>query len=423
MATALGVVIIVATLIVSIALHEAGHLATAKHYGMRATQYFIGFGPRIFSFRRGETEYGVKALLAGGYVKIVGMSPLEAVDGQTPEDMRAASAAVAALPTHTQADERRLFYTYPARQRSVVLVAGSAVHFLLAGVLTFVALAVGGNILGDPGVSTKISAVSACASTRLDGSCPPGAPLSPAARAGLRPGDVIVAVNGTRITDWSHFVATVKPSANRPLVISFRRDGVEHLVRVTPVRVTRPSPTGHGTETVGVVGLTPADNSYPGYNLLQAIAHTPAVLGKYVTGTISGLARIPASIPRLIEGKPRTSNGLAGPVDIGRIGGAIAASHQSLGAKAGELLLTAASINFFVGVFNLLPLLPLDGGHIAIIGFESLRAWIARRRQRPDPGRVDLIKILPIAYAVVAAFVGLSLLLLYAGIVNPIQGT
>src|ERR1700761_4423752 len=159
MATVVGILLIVFMLIASVALHEAGHLVTAKHYGMKATQYFIGFGPRIFSFTRGETEYSLKAIPAGGYVKIIGMSPLEAIDGEPAPDPRQAAAEAAALPTKTEPDDRRLFYTYPARQRFVVLVAGSTMHFVLAVLLTFAGLAIGGDLTRDPGISTKISEV------------------------------------------------------------------------------------------------------------------------------------------------------------------------------------------------------------------------------------------------------------------------
>lgn len=418
----LGIVLIVVILIASIALHEAGHLLTAKHYGMRVTQYFVGFGPKIFSFRRGETEYGLKAVLAGGYCKIVGMSPLEAADGNRPGDVRAVSAAVAALPTHTQPDERRLFYTYPARQRTVVLAAGSITHFVLAIVLTVVALAVAGDLTGNGSPTLAVDTVTACAQPADNGSCPAGAPQSPALAAGFRAGDRVVAVDGVRLNRWQDFVDRVQPAAGTPLRVTVARGGTEQTLTVTPASVVRKDANGRLQPAVGVIGIAPQLRSVH-YSLFGAVAHTPAVIGQYVVGTVKGLGRIPAAVPHLIEGKPRTVNDPAGVVDIARIGGDIGRSDQSLGTKAGALLVTGASINFFVGVFNLLPLLPLDGGHIAIVGFENVRAWFARRLGRRDPGRVDLLKVLPVAYVVIAAFVGLSLLLVYAGLFNPIQGT
>lgn len=423
MATVVGVLLIVFMLVASVALHEAGHLATAKHYGMKATQYFIGFGPRIFSFRRGETEYGLKLIPAGGYVKIVGMSPLEADEGGANPDVRRAAANVAALPTSTTPDERRLFYTYPARQRFVVLVAGSTMHFILAVLLTFAGLAVAGDLTHDPGLSTKVALVTDCVNVAPDGTCPAGATPSPAQRAGLVAGDKIVAVDGATVKSWDSFAAVVKASAGRTLHLTVDHPGrPERTLNITPAPKSSTSATG-ATTTYGFVGLEPSYKPYPSYTPVQAAAHTPGVLWSYVTGTVSKLGTYPHSIAQLATGGKRDGSGLVGVVDVSRIGGSIASAPQSVALKAGELLLIGASVNFFVGIFNLLPLLPLDGGHVAILAFENLRAWFARRIGRPDPGRVNLLRVLPVAYVVIAAFVGLSVLLVYAGFANPIQGT
>jgi membrane-associated protease RseP (regulator of RpoE activity) len=422
-ATWVGGTLIVAMLIISVALHEAGHLLTAKHYGMKATQYFIGFGPRIFSFRRGETEYGLKAIPAGGYVKIVGMSPLETEEGtHTDADLRAQAAAVASLPTKTQPDERRLFYTYPAKQRFVVLVAGSTMHFILAVFLTFAGLAIGGNLIDDPGASTKVAVVVAC--TNPDpktGDCAAGAEASAAVKAGLKAGDVVTAVDGTAITSWEQLTGVIASSPGKTLQLAVDRDGATLNLSATPT-VRTVSDGQSGTKQAGFLGFSPQYKPFPSYNVFQAAYHTPPALWSYVTGTVSALGRFPKAIPKLVNGEPRGTDGPAGVVDITRIGGSIASAPESVATKAGSLLLIGAGVNFFVGVFNLLPLLPLDGGHISILGYENLRAWFARRRGRADPGRVDLLKVMPVAYVVVVAFAGLSILLVYAGIVNPIQG-
>lgn len=423
MATTVGILLVVFMLVASVALHEAGHLTTAKHYGMKATQYFVGFGPKIFSFRRGETEYGLKLIPAGGYVKIIGMSPLEAIEGDPNPDPRAAAAEVAALPTKTQPDDRRLFYTYPARQRFVVLVAGSTMHFVLAVLLTFAGLAIGGDLTRDPGVSTNVALVTNCVNVSDSGSCPAGAAASPAKLAGLTSGDKIVAVDGTRVNSWDAFTAIVKRSPGKTLQLTVDRKGAAaRSLNITPAAKTTTDAQGV-TSTIGFVGIEPSYNPYPSYNPLQAAGNTPRVLWSYVTDTFSKLHTYPHSIATLATGKKRDGTGLVGVVDVSRIGGSIASAPESLSIKAGELLFIGASVNFFVGIFNLLPLLPLDGGHVAILGFENMRAWFARRFGRPDPGRVNLLKVLPVAYVVVAAFVGLSALLVYAGITNPIQGT
>ena len=404
----MGGTLIVVMLIVSVALHEAGHLLTAKHYGMKATQYFIGFGPRIFSFRRGETEYGLKAIPAGGYVKIVGMSPLEAAEGETDEDVRARAAAVANLPTKTEPDERRLFYTYPARQRFVVLVAGSTMHLVLAVIFTFAGLAIGGDLLHDPGSSTKIAALVPCATPDTNFGCPTGSPPSAAVAAGLRIGDQIVSIDGSDIQTWQQASTLLQNSPGKTLSLTVRRDGALVTVPVTPTVRTAAATAGAAPKPIGFLGVSPAPNAFPSYNVLQAAWHTPPALWSYVTGTVTALGKIPGEIPNLVNGKPRGPDGPAGVVDLTRIGGSIASAPETLGTKAGSLLLIGAGVNFFVGVFNLLPLLPLDGGHISILGFENLRAWWAKRRNRPDPGRVDLLKIMPVAYVVVVAIAGLS---------------
>jgi membrane-associated protease RseP (regulator of RpoE activity) len=421
-ATWVGGTLIVVMLIVSVALHEAGHLLTAKHYGMKATQYFIGFGPRIFSFRRGETEYGLKAIPAGGYVKIVGMSPLEAGDGQTDVDVRTQAAAVANLPTKTMPDERRLFYTYPARQRFVVLVAGSTMHFILAVILTFAGLAIGGDLLHDPGTSKKIAAIIPCANPTANVTCPAGAPPSAAVAAGLQVGDEIIGIDGTPIDSWQQASSLLQRSPGRTLSMIVLRDGRELVLSVTPTVRTLAAESGTAPAQVGFLGISPSLKPFPSYNVFEAAWHTPPALWSYVTGTVSALGKIPGEIPNLVNGQPRGPDGPAGVVDLTRIGGSIANAPETLGTKAGSLLLIGAGVNFFVGVFNLLPLLPLDGGHISILWYENARAWLAKRRRRPDPGRVDLLKVMPVAYVVVVAFAGLSVLLVYAGIVNPIQG-
>jgi membrane-associated protease RseP (regulator of RpoE activity) len=294
-------------------------------------------------------------------------------------------------------------------------------HFVLAVVLTFAALAVGGDLIHDPGATTKVAQIVACTNPAEDGSCPRGATPAPAAAAGLRVGDDIVGVNGVAVTSWPGLVQTIQDSPGEALRLTVRRNGVNIDLPVTPAVTTAIADDGT-RHKVGFLGVSPEPKGYPQYTVVAAAAHTPQVLWAYVTGTVSALGKFPGQIPNLVNGKPRSPDGPAGVVDITRIGGSIASAPETLGSKAGALLLIGASVNFFVGVFNLLPLLPLDGGHIAILGYENLRAWFARRRGRTDPGRVNLLKVLPVAYVVVAAFVGLSLLLVYAGIFNPIQG-
>jgi membrane-associated protease RseP (regulator of RpoE activity) len=396
----LGVVAFVLALVASVALHEAGHLITAKHYGMKASEYFVGFGPKIFSFRRGETEYGLKAVLAGGYVKIVGMTPLEAVPA---------------------GDEDRVFYKQPPGRRTVVLCAGSAVHLVIAVLLVFAALWIGGNADAErPG--TAVAAVLACAPvSETATACPAHAGPSPAKAAGLRAGDQLVSVDGRAVTGYEQFVTFVRAHAHRRITLVVRRGRRLVTLHATPTQISEPIGSGTRTHEVGFLGISPT-TVIPHYAFGALFHATGTELGTFFTGTVSAIHHLPSELATLAEGKPRTGNGPAGVIDLARVSSEIAtATSTSVADRIASFLLLVAELNFFVGLFNLLPLLPLDGGHIGIIAFEQSRSRLARWFGRPDPGRVDLLKVLPVAYTVIALFAGLTLLLVYAGIANPIR--
>lgn len=392
MSYAIGVVAFSLALLLSVMLHEAGHFATAKYFGMKASRFFVGFGPTLWSFRRGETEYGIKAIPAGGFVKIEGMTALEEL---APED------------------EHRAFYRQPAGQRTVVLVAGSVVHFVIAILLVFGILAVTGK---DPirtaGIS--IANVSKCVTSAPSGICKPGDPVAPALGK-LRAGDVMLSVNGTPVNSTgSNFITTLRDSAAKPVTIAFLRTGVRHVVTLTP------KPVAIGNQVIGRIGVQ--DQLNPQHvSVAGAVPRTFTLLGTFVKSTGTAIGGLPHEIAGIVEGKPRDANGAASVVDVARVSGQISSSGASTGDIVASLLLLIAELNLFVGVFNLLPLLPLDGGHVAILAFEQARSRLYRLVGRRDPGRVDIMKVLPLTYAVVAAFVGLSLILLYAGIANPIR--
>ncbi len=390
MTYAVGVVTFVIALLLSVMLHELGHFATAKRYGMKATRFFVGFGPTLWSTRRGETEYGVKAIPAGGFVKIVGMTPLEELD---------------------PGDEGRAFYRQPTGQRVVVLAAGSVVHFIIAILVLYGVIASTGDPLtAEP--TLTIDSTTACVVTDVNrSSCTASDPRSPA-RGKLFGGDRIVAVDGQPVSDYATMVATLQHSAGEQVTLTVVRDGSRVQVPLTPVAVRRDG------QEVGKVGFYPRVEPEQ-VGVAAAVPRTFSTLGTFFTSTVTALGDLPHQVSVILKGEPR-ENGAASVVDIARISGQIAQAHVSLGARVANLMLIVAQVNFFVGLFNLLPLLPLDGGHIAIVGYESGRRRVYSWFHRPDPGRVDLLKIMPVTYAVVALFIGLSLLLIYAGIVNPI---
>jgi membrane-associated protease RseP (regulator of RpoE activity) len=398
--TLFGYVAFIAILLLSVVLHEAGHFLTARRFGMKATEFFVGFGPRLWSFRRGETEYGVKAIPAGGYVRIVGMTELDEVD---------------------PADEERAFYRQPAPQRAIVLAAGSVVHFIIALLLfAFVPLA-----LGVPEASRTIGTVSECVPAKSTEPCTPASQPSPAKAAGLRPGDVIVAVDGRPVASWEQATQALRDSGQGMVSLDIERDG--QRLALAPVLAAQEQPVAADSKEVRqvpVLGVRPKGVLVRD-NPIEAIGSAGSNFGQAVTGTFKGLVAIPAGIPPLVDAvfsdTKRSLDGPVGIVGIGRVSGEILGGGTELAARLGGFLLFMAGLNVFIGIFNLLPLLPLDGGHLAVLGYEKARERIYRMLGRPDPGRVDLAKLLPAAYAFLVLIIGLSVLLLAADIVNPIS--
>jgi membrane-associated protease RseP (regulator of RpoE activity) len=391
MSYTIGVLTFVFALLLSVMLHEFGHFATAKKFGMKATRFFVGFGPTLWSTRRGETEYGVKAIPAGGFVKIIGMTPLEEVE---------------------PGDEQRAFYRQPAGQRVVVLAAGSLVHLLITIVILYGVIATMGDPLKSEATLTVDSTTPCIIVDQSRTDCTKQDPTAPA-QGKLLSGDRIVAVNGEPVTSYMRVRAQLQASAGKQLTLTVVRDGTRVQVPLTPVGVKE---NGH---LVGKVGFYPRVEP-PSVGALAAVPRTFTTIGTFFTSTVTALGDLPHQVSVILHGQPR-ENGAASVVDIARVSGQIAQAHVSIGERVANLMLIIAQVNFFVGVFNMLPLLPLDGGHIAIVGYETARRRVYGWFGRPDPGRVDLMKIMPVTYAVVALFIGLSLLLIYAGIVNPIK--
>ncbi|MEX2289723.1 MAG: site-2 protease family protein [Mycobacteriales bacterium] len=414
----LGFVGFVIALLVSVSLHEGGHFWTARRYGMKATQYFVGFGPTLWSRQRGETEWGVKAIPAGGFVKIVGMTSLEEID---------------------PADEERAFYRQPARQRAVVLAAGSTVHFLLAIVLVVLSsLFIGKAVELPPGVAS----VSQCVPATYYSTCEdPGALPAPAQAAGLQERDVVVAVGGEPVEDSLSFLRAIRASPGRPLELTVERDGERRELTMTPASVERPvlgaepilgadgEPARDENdqpvfpmETVGAIGMgIEFRQATERLGPVEALGHSVDTMDQIVTGIWVTFSEKLDTIAQ-VYGPDRDPQGLVGLVGAGRISGEVLASDETFAFKALGFFLLIAGLNLFVGVFNLLPLLPLDGGHLAVLFFEQARDRIRRMRGYTGPlRRVDLTKLLPVTYAVVIFFAGFTLWLLGADIVNPIR--
>lgn len=387
--TTLGIIAFIIGLLVSVMLHEAGHLVTAKRFGMKATEFFVGFGPRLWSFRRGETEYGVKAIPAGGYVKIIGMAQEEDVD---------------------EGDEPRAFYRKPAWQRAIVLGAGSATHFAIAFVLLF-GMGVG---LGLPGTdySLRIDKVVPCVSAGTE--CAPSDPRSPAEQVGLEAGDRIVAFGGEPVRSWEKLVTSIEKHGPGEASLTVVRDGE---------RITfHPDLASRSGEAF--LGVAP---KYDVYTDRLGPVDGLVFAGKYFAQVVAGTAKvfvaIPSAIPDLFsadrgEGSPGT--GVASVVGVARVTGQVFADVGSWSRTLFVFLSIMVSVNISVGILNLLPLMPLDGGRLAVLGFERARTGLYRLVGRADPGPVDLNKLLPLTSLIVILLIAFGVLLILADIFNPI---
>lgn len=392
MSELLGWVIFIVALSVSIMLHEGGHFVTAKKFGMKATQFFLGFGPTLWSRTRGETEYGVKAIPAGGFVKIVGMTSVDEVD---------------------PADEPRSFRVKPAWQRIIVLVAGSFMHFVLALILLItIPLAVGIQNSNTTAIGTVVTCVPA---TNTAG-CATSGPQSPAASIGLRPGDKIAAFGGTPVHTWTQFDTAIRSHRPGSMVTVTIQRGGRQFTRVATLAKTKIN-----GKTSAFLGVSPAA-LFQRTSPLGAVNYAGSMFSQAVTGTVHVIGTLPSAFSHLFaKNRANTAGGqVTSVVGVGQITGQVVSAQIGWQSKAALVLLIIVSVNIFIGLLNLLPLLPLDGGHVAVVLYERLRAWLARLRGRPDPGLVDMTKLIPVSLSVFAVLIGFSLLLILADLVNPI---
>jgi membrane-associated protease RseP (regulator of RpoE activity) len=406
----LGVLAFALGILVSVSLHEAGHMLTAKYFGMKVTRYFVGFGPTIWSFRRGETEYGIKAIPLGGFCKIVGMTPQD--DDVEP------------------GDEKRVMWRYPVWKRTIVMSAGSITHFALAiGTLWIAAIFMGLPNADYPSSEEEVRAEPAVINVadcvvveNVARECAADDPTSPAAAAQLRDGDRITRINDTPVTNWGEMLDVVRATPPGPATVAYERDGVTHTTDIDFVAVQR-APLGDPDGAVAPVsamgvGLRVSTPAMVTYGPVDAIGATADYTGDMAVGTVQALQRLPQKIPALwdaITGAERDIDTPISVVGASRLGG------EAVQHGLWELfVLLFVSLNFFIGVFNLLPLLPLDGGHIAIAWFERARSWLWARLGKPDPGRVDYFKLMPITYAVILIGGAFTLLTITADVINPI---
>jgi membrane-associated protease RseP (regulator of RpoE activity) len=393
-----GVIAFIVALLFSVMVHEAGHFLTARRFDMKVTEFFLGFGKRIWSFTRGETEFGIKAIPAGGYCRIVGMSVNEEME---------------------ESDRGRAFYLASAPKRLIVLGAGSFLHFVL-GFLILVLLLAG---VGTTAISNKVGEVVPCiisnSTGAADAKCAPDAPPSPAKAAGLMVGDEITAINGAPIKEWSTAVKKIRNSPNQELSLTIKRGSSTLTVPITPgSRVL-------DGKKIGVIGVSNTLENRK-LSIFRAVTNSGTLTWDLTKSSVTSLISLPTKIPALFRQtffhETRDATGLVGVVGVARVS-AQTASDPKLASreKIATFLLIIASLNIFVGLFNLLPLLPLDGGHMAIAIIDGLRRARARRKGSPAPPEIDVERLMPLTMAVFAILAVLSLLLLAADILNPIN--
>ncbi|MGK8523391.1 M50 family metallopeptidase [Nocardia asteroides] len=397
MVFALGFVLFALGITVSIALHECGHMWTAQATGMKVRRYFIGFGPKIFSFRRGETEYGLKALPLGGFCDIAGMT---ALDELRPEELD------------------RAMYRQATWKRLLVMSGGIAMNFVL-GFILIVVLAVGWGLpnLKEP-PATALGAMSCVAQQNPDGSTQPCTGTGPAQRAGLQRGDIVKSVNGVEVDTWREFQAETQKQTG-PFTYVVERDGATLSIPVTPERVVRYPEGGGAGREVGAVGVAPDRYEPVQYGLLAAVPAAGAFTGDMFVRTVNSLTQMPAKVSSLWDAVTGGERDPETPVSVygaSKIGGETA--ERGLW---NLFILVLASLNFFLGVFNLLPLLPLDGGHIAVVLYEKVRNTIRAWKGLAPGAPVNYLKLLPATYVVVVIGGAYMLLTLAADIVNPIK--
>ena len=390
----IGVIAFVVALLLSVMIHEAGHYLTAKRFGMKVTEFFVGFGQKIWSTQRGETEFGVKAIPAGGYCRIAGMTPREEL---------------------SEADADRAFVKAGVTQRLIVLGAGSFLHFVIGFVLLLTLF----SAIGVTSLTNQVERVSDCIPQTATEVCSSKSTPSPAKNAGILAGDQIISINGVEYTEWAQAVRVIRSSAGKQLDITVNRNGGLIDILVTPAFRDL---DGEKIGVIGVINKVGTVTYAPIPAVIKAGSFTLEILQNSLTALISLPSKIPDLINQTFGNEERDPEGLVGVVGVARVSGETAETKALTGReKIATFVLIIASLNLFVGMFNLLPLLPLDGGHMAVAIADGVRNTRAKAKGLAKPAPFDVERLTPITMVVFVVMASLSLLLLTADILNPVR--
>lgn len=428
----IGVGVLAIGLIISIGLHELGHLLPAKRFGVYVPQYFIGFGPTLWSKKRGDTEYGIKLLPLGGYVRLVGMFPPKELTpsakkkpgtwfGAVADEARTYSASE--LP---EGQEHRAFYALSTPKKLLVMFGGPLVNLVLSVLL--LAIVISG--IGTMSLTNKLGEVIPCITTQEE--CTAEDPITPAKEAGLLEGDRILTWGGQEVATWDEITEAIQAGGEEPTAVTVDREGETLTFNITPEVTDRPVIDDDGAPLLNENGepvLEPAPfvGFGPSVELVPApVSQVPNVVSEVLVGTAEIVITLPArlvSIANSVFTNAERDPNIVGLVGVGRFAGEIASvSSDQYGAKArvADMLTLLASLNMALFVFNMIPLLPLDGGHIAGALFEGGRRKLATLRGKRNPGFADTARLMPLTYVMFFVLIGMSVLLAVADIVKPV---